>query len=352
MEDIQRNAYQLTINNPAIYGYTHEKISQIITSEFLTLRYFCMADEIGEQGTPHTHIYIYLDSRVRWSKIKKAFPEAHIEAAKGSPQSNLDYIKKTGKWTETNKAETSVEGSFEEFGSFPKQKGHKQDLEELYELVKNGYSNAEILAMNNDYILQIDKLDKLRTIFLIEKYKNTRRLGLKVIYIEGPTGTGKTRHVLDQHGDANVYRVADYKHPFDNYSCQPVLCFDEFRSQLPISDMLNYLDIYPLELPARYSNKYACYDFVYIISNWSIYEQYSAIQHEQPTTWAAFLRRINKIIVYNADGSIQTYCSPEEYLSEWLRNQQRFTLEKLNPPAASNVISDEEFNKIMPNNHK
>ncbi len=93
-------------------------------------------------------------------------------------------------------------------------------MEELYELIKAGYSNAEILAMNNDYILNIERLDRVRTELLIDKFKNTRRTDLKVIYISGATGTGKTRGILDKHGDGNVYRVNDYEHPFDGYSCQ------------------------------------------------------------------------------------------------------------------------------------
>lgn len=209
IKNVQRNAFQLTINNPVEYGYTHEKIKETLIMNFTTLKYFCMADEIGGQGTYHTHIYVVFSSRVRWSKVKKNFDEAHIEIAKGSAQSNVEYIKKTGKWAETNKAETSVEGTFEEWGEIPTQRGKKADMEELYEMIKNGYSNAEILAINNDYILNIDKLDKVRTMLLTEKYKNERRLDLKVIYIYGATGTGKTRGVLDEHGNSNVYRVSD-----------------------------------------------------------------------------------------------------------------------------------------------
>ncbi|MFR5321467.1 MAG: hypothetical protein ACLTGQ_09185 [Mediterraneibacter gnavus] len=43
------------------------------------------------------------------------------------------------------------------------------DMEELYGMIQAGYTNAEILAINNDYILNIDKLDKLRTMLLTEK---------------------------------------------------------------------------------------------------------------------------------------------------------------------------------------
>lgn len=313
-KNIQRHAFHLTINNPLQKGYDHRVIKETMISGFTTLKYLCMADEIGEQGTYHTHIYVVFSSRVRWSKIKKAFGEAHIEAARGSAEDNLNYIKKEGKWKSDGKSETKVEGTFEEWGSFPKQKGQNSDMQELYEMVKNGYSNAEILELNNDYILQIDKLDKLRTMLLTEKYKNARRLDLKVSYICGATGTGKTRGVLDRHGDSNVYRVTDYQHPFDGYGCQPVIAFDEYRSQLRLSDMLQYCDIYPIELCARYANKYACYNDVYIISNWPLEEQYEQVQKESPESWQAFLRRIHKVTVYHKDGSVTEYGSVEEYL--------------------------------------
>lgn len=331
IKNVQRNAFQLTINNPVEYGYTHEKIKETLIMNFTTLKYFCMADEIGGQGTYHTHIYVVFSSRVRWSKVKKNFDEAHIEIAKGSAQSNVEYIKKTGKWAETNKAETSVEGTFEEWGEIPTQRGKKADMEELYEMIKNGYSNAEILAINNDYILNIDKLDKVRTMLLTEKYKNERRLDLKVIYIYGATGTGKTRGVLDEHGNSNVYRVSDYLHPFDGYGTQEVIAFDEFRSGIKISDMLNYCDIYPIELPARYSNKFACYSRVYIISNWSLEMQYSEVQKNSPESWQAFLRRIHKVHHYHADGTLDVYDSVEKYL----HRDEEF-----------HAISDEELKQI------
>ena len=315
LKNIQRNAYQITINNPLDYNLAHERIKGILVTSFSTLQYFCLADEIGEQGTYHTHIYIVFSSRVRWSTVKKQFDMAHIEPAKGSAESNREYITKTGRWENTDKAETQVEGTFEEWGTFPVQRGTKRDMQELYEMVKAGYSNAEILAINNDYILNIDKLDKLRTMLLIEKYKDERRLDLKVIYIYGATGTKKTRGVLDTHGDSNVYRASDYQHPFDGYCCEEVLAFDEFRSQLRLSDMLNYLDIYPIQLPARYANKFACYRTVYIISNWSLESQYSETQHDNPESWEAFLRRIHEVRCHHKDGTIDIYDSVEKYLN-------------------------------------
>jgi hypothetical protein len=70
--------------------------------------------------------------------------------------------------------------------------------------------------------------------------------------------------------------------------------------------MLNYLDIYPLELPCRYTNKVACFTKVYIVSNLDLNEQYRDVQFDYPETWKAFLRRIHKVMYIDAYKSYET----------------------------------------------
>ncbi|MDF2988295.1 MAG: putative replication protein [Eubacterium sp.] len=311
--DTQSYVYQLTINAPIDKGFTHERIIEIIRSNFKTITYFCMADEQGSQF--HTHVYVVFAFRVRFSMIKKYFPEAHIEKCRGSVSDNVNYIKKSGKWgLDESKQEKKIDETFEEYGiQPPDSKGKRSDMSDLYQMVLDNMTNAEILATNQDYILQIDKLDKIRITILTERYKETVRLDLEVIYISGATGTGKTRGVLESNGYANVYRVTDYLHPFDGYNCQPVICFDEFRSSLKLKEMLIYCDIYPIELPSRYANKFACFKKVYIISNWSLDKQYSEIQKDDEESWKALLRRIHKVIVYNVSGRKTEYQSVINY---------------------------------------
>ena len=125
---------------------------------------------------------------------------------------------------------------------------------------------------------------------------------LDVTYIYGSTEKGKTRHVMEKYGYTNVYRVTVYDHTaFDNYNGEDVIAFEEFRSSFKIEDMLKYLEGYPLTLPSRYTNKTACYTKVYIITNWTLQEQYKNVQAQYPSTWAAFLRRIKT--VYDFDKS-------------------------------------------------
>lgn len=327
IKDKQARKYQLTFNNLLKNGFTHDIIKGISITHFRSFEYGALCDEIGEQGTPHTHVFLCFGSPVRFSMIKKHFPTAHIKPVKGSIEDNIIYLQKTGKWATTSKAETSVPGTFEEWGDRPPENlGKDKDLENLYRMVvEEGLSNAEIIRLNNDYIMQIDKLDKIRTTHLQDKFKGERR-NVEVIYIFGCTGSGKSRGILDLHGDSNVYRVTDYDHPFDHYSCEPVLVFEEFRSSLPLSDMLNYLDIYPITLKARYSNKYACFDKIYIVTNWELDKQYAERQITDKESFQALLRRIHKVKHYVSKDEIITYDSVEDYMN---RNNKFIPINKL-----------------------
>lgn len=198
-------------------------------------------------------------------------------------------------------------------------------MAELYQLILDGMSNAEIIAYNSDFIIYYDKLDRIRMDLLTEKYKYERRVELKTIYISGATGTGKTRGVLDTYGDEHCYRITDYKHPYDSYICQKVMVFDEFRSQLSISHVINVLDVYPVSLSARYSNRYATHRTAVLISNLRLEEQYTDAQTYDPETWKAFLRRIHQVKHYNADGSIEVYNSVQDYFDRILSTESKLT---------------------------
>lgn len=109
--------YLLTINNPIDKGYNHNKINEIMS--LFKYEYYCLCDEVGEQGTPHTHIYFYCTNAVYFDTVKKRFPEAHIDSAKGSSQENRDYIRKEGKYLTSDKKETNNIETFEEYGTIP-----------------------------------------------------------------------------------------------------------------------------------------------------------------------------------------------------------------------------------------
>lgn len=301
MSDKQSRRYTIVLNNPVDKGYTHERIAETLHG-LKSLVYYCMADEVGQ--THHTHIYCAFSSGVRFSTMKARFPEAHIESAKGTSAQNRDYIQKSGKWQGDKKHGTSIAGTFEEWGDIPEeQQGRRTDLEDLYQMVKDGADNVTIMEAFPKAMMFLDKIERCRQELKAAKYSTEFR-HLDVTYIFGPSNTGKSRSVLDQHGYNNVCRITDYsgRGTFEMYHGEDVLVLDEFRSQLKMYDMLNILDGYPLQLPCRYANRTACYTKVYLISNIPLEQQYPNVQAEEPATWKAFLRRIHHVVEFTAEG--------------------------------------------------
>lgn len=302
----QSRKWHLVFKNPLDGGLTQEAIAEIAKHFFPD--YFCMADEISETGTPHTHLFIMSSSPIRFTTLKNRYQTAHIEKSIGSAIDNRDYITKSGKWADTGKAETSVEGSFYEWGNIPTEKEEKSPkMHHLIENIKAGMTIMEIVNDNPALAFRIRDIEVLRQTVLAEKYATENRK-LEVHYLYGATGTGKTSGIFEKHGAGNVCRVTNYRKGqgvvFDNYAGQDVLVFEEYNSQIPIEEMLNYLDVYPLNLPARYSDKVACFTSVYITSNIPLHAQYSEVQTNRPETWKALLRRIHQVTEYTPFGTI------------------------------------------------
>ncbi|RGX54678.1 viral replication protein [Anaerotruncus sp. AF02-27] len=303
----QARKWALVINNPQECGLDHDAITAIL--QRFSPDYFCMADEIATTGTYHTHVFLYSPSPIRFSTIKNRFPTAHIEKAYGSSKENREYILKAGKWAGTEKAETAVENSFLEMGRLPAEKEEKApQMCRLLNSLRDGKTTTEIIDETPNLAFRVRDIDTLRQTLLAERYAAENRV-LEVCYLCGATGTGKTRGIYERHNPRDIYRVTNYRAgrgiSFDGYAGQDVLVFEEFYSQIPIEDMLNFLDIYPLSLPARYSDKVACYTKVYITSNLSLGKQYREAQWNRPETWRAFLRRIHWLIKYREDGTIE-----------------------------------------------
>lgn len=310
--------WQLTFNNPTEHKYSHVEIKTILDT-FAGCVYWCLCDEVGEQGTYHSHLFMAFKNAVMFETIRKKFDGAHCEIANGTSQQNRDYVRKEGKWLKDKKHETNLSEMFEEWGDMPvERQGARNDLADLYDMIKSGMSNYEIIDECPQYMMNIDKIERSRQIIRENNYKSTFR-NIEVTYIFGKTGSGKTRTVMEQYGYENVYRVTDYVHPFDGYSGEKVVIFEEFCSSLKIREMLTYLDGYPISLPCRYANKVACFTKVYLLTNVALEGQYRDVQQDYPETWNAFKRRIDKVKEYS-DTGISEYPSVDDYLKSLENN--------------------------------
>ena len=125
MKHRKHRQYFITIMKP-LPKWTHDAIRNALGE--LDLAYWCMADEQRlEDKTPHTHIFFATaGSPIALSTVKRLFPMVYVSPANGTSANCKAYIQKSGKWGEVANDETSIEGTFEEWGKLPNEQPAKQ----------------------------------------------------------------------------------------------------------------------------------------------------------------------------------------------------------------------------------
>lgn len=255
----------------------------------------------------HWQVYIENETPIYFETLRRAFDKkaAHIEKRQGTKRQAYEYCTKEDK---TYQGVRIQNGDIE----LEDNKGKRTDLQNIADEILAGASEEDVLIKYPQSAHCMAYIRKLRETYIKKTYGEKLRDDLRVTYIYGSSGSGKTRSIYDTYKFSEVYRVTDYEHPFDNYNYEPVMVFDEFNSQIKIELMLTLLDIYPVQLPCRYNNKWACYTQVYIISNIPLDKQYDdpwkPILREQDK---AFRRRIDQVIKYYYDTDGQARCETE-----------------------------------------
>lgn len=303
----QARRYCITINNPEKHGLTRENILDQLFD--LKLIYFCLADEISPtHHTEHTHIYLCAKGGLRFSTLKRSFPAAHIEVARKSGRENRDYILKMGKWEGTDKALTSVEGTFFEHGELPVERESKKTFYELIlREIDAGSTNEEILRKYPNALPRLRDIVFCRNELMRERREDIMR-DVHITYLFGDLGTPKLGVLYKRHDAKDICRIVlstpNKDILFDDYVAQDILIFENFSSQIPLETLISYLSGYPLALHARYSNRTACYTHVYLLANEPIESQYCHEQAKNSNAWKAFLSCISSIEECLPDGTI------------------------------------------------
>lgn len=241
--------------------------------------------ERGEQrGFLHWQLLVDNRTPIAFSTLRNKFPKGHFEERRGSIESAVAYVTK----------EATRVGEVISLGVIrAREQGKRGDLEVYGEMIKNGASPSDVVrafpsAARFDRAL--GALLEANTEELARKFRD-----LRVFYVYGDPGVGKTRFVMSFAGDGGVYRVSDYVNPFDKYTREKVLLLDEFsgrESDIRFKYLLQLLEGHPLQLRARYRNPWALYETVYMVSNLPFTALYRDVSGSE---WLAFLRRITGV---------------------------------------------------------
>lgn len=253
--------------------------------------------ETGEKtGYEHWQGYIENKNPIKFSTLKNSFPTGHFERRRGTRQEAYDYCMKV----ETSQGIRIGNGEID----LTDEQGKRTDIEILREalLIQNKSVSEIILTMPQAarHIPYLERLDAERKASAYSKNierARTENRNIQAHYLWGETSVGKSWMLREKYG-ADAYWASGTNMGFDGYSGEPVLILDEFRSQIHISEMLKILDPYPYRVKARYQDKIAAWEEVWVVSNIPLDEQYQS-KDIDPFTKDAFRARFTR------SGSIQ-----------------------------------------------
>nr|QNG40965.1 replication-associated protein [Pygoscelis antarcticus] len=253
--------------------------------------------EASPEGYLHWQIWIENDEAIRFSTLKNKFPKGHFEVRKGTKQQAYEYVTKS----DTAQGVLIYNGAIDMSVS----QGSRSDLVRYAEQVLDGVRVHELVKSEPKALRYMKMLEDLQQKEDGHRQKILGWRPVKVTYLSGPTRVGKSRNVVGSYEPGEVYRVTDYKHPFDAYAGEKVLVLDEFRGQIEFSTMLNLLDGHVMELPARYNNRWANYEEVWVVSNHELNKQFAEVRESSAVDWNAFEARFHAVKRMTGTGKIE-----------------------------------------------
>jgi len=326
--DRQAKTFFLTLNNPIDHGYCHDRIIEIIHSKFKNRVYWCMCDEQG--SCYHTHVFILLSKKKRWSAVQNAFKHAHIETeTKGSPQQCRAYIRKEGEKYK-DKAETNFPDTFYEEGEIPDffvSADKIEMLQQIEEMIQSGMRPEEILEKSIVF-RQYENI--IRKHYFAKRFNETPPLReISVIWHLGSSGCGKSFSYVklcEEHGADNVFYASDFANGcsalLDNYEGQQYLFIDEVKpDSFKYGYLLQLLQGYRTPIHARYTNVYSLWSQIDITSIYEpqdIYKNMVDISNRSQDSLYQLTRRITKYVYHwkTEDGEYHSYeISANAYIS-------------------------------------
>lgn len=293
----------LTINNPDVTKYP-ETLENLFSKE--DMEYIVAQLEEGKEKTPHIQMYLHFQNQKAFSTVKKLFPTAHIEKARGSPEQNKVYC---------TKEEGRLQGPWE-YGECPMQ-GKRNDLAQLKEDLDKGMQMKEVSEKHFNSFLRYPR--GLLAYQLLHAPERDWQMVVQVFW--GPTGSGKSSRARRENPGAYwKSRNAGSSQYFDNYNGQDTIIMDEFRGWLQFDSLLRILDSTPHQLDIKHGAVAMSARKVVFTSNDHPSEWY----HLTRFPWNSqnpLLRRIgNDNIIYIGN---EEYPHPEEYLRMREEENQR-----------------------------
>jgi len=316
--------FVFTYNN-----YTEEDVERICQLAILgdKVRYIAYGREVAPTtGTIHLQGFLQMKERQTISGVRRITGIPYVRFMEGNFEQNDDYCSKVSHLHEVGKRVGSG-------------RGKRTDLQDFWELVKSGMSDLELMEADfKTYSRCMKSVDRYRS---LNKPTRNGQTSLEVFLFYGQPGTGKTELALSQFEDS--YRLPIGRGFWLTPSAvgKKHIVIDEFKSNIGLSDLLQILDKYPIEVERKGDHLWWCPDTIIITTNRSPWDWYN--YNDRDFEREALFRRID--YCYKFDKNTDKIPQPKEIIG-WRENPSVFK----NPITVSMGLMTGDFVSISTRN--
>lgn len=242
--------------------------------------YVLICEHIG-QGHKHYHLFAQFNNTIKISR-KKIYG-SHIDPVYQTPQFCVQYIKCQD---EGHKKDGVTAVLIDEWGTFRSHGGDR-----VGDLKKMTNEQLDKLPMMYYNIVTKIQAERSNDINLDDVHKN-----VKVYYIWGPSGIGKSRKAIEivkQNGFKSVNMVKFENGFYHGIGTIKACIYDDFRdSHMSASEFINFIDYNKHHMNIKGGSKMNEYELIIITSIQDPYTIYKNMSDEPRKQW---LRRIEII---------------------------------------------------------
>ena len=255
------------------------------------------------EGLYHIHDAVTYEKAKRRNAVSKDYGNCHVEEMRGSKEQASNYIEKKGKFAEKGEDVLVIFGNKE---GIKDNSGKRTDLEKFEIDVVNGYEEGTFDL--NTYIMQHctseveERLLERRYERIMRKYQPEWR-PMTVIYVEGVSGSGKSRGFIEHFGNKKYFRVnvSDKTNfPFNGYQGEDILWLDELRpGTFKHAELMQILDGYRMDVDVKYGRFPAMWSIIVITSVFPFKEWYKDSKGNFEDGRKEWERRVTKRYIAN-----------------------------------------------------
>ena len=249
----------------------------------------------------HVHAVITVRTRdsIRVSALAKTLGKSHVEYMCGTKFDALSYIRKEGKYAEKGEFILAEAGNPDDIQD---NSGSRSDIR-----------NFDKLAAAENFCLEQWLLEHCKNSARMRYYRERYMMlmahtmgkslrNVRVIYVQGETGSGKSHGAYERFASRGMFTAAcdGRSCPFDGYQCEPVLHLEELRpGQFSFAEMMRILDIYPYTVNIKGGHCPACWDTVVITTAFPLSEWYKFDRSDAGSDVhrVQFMRRISEAYI-------------------------------------------------------